>query len=241
MIILFMQKFSQYIPPEPKLIELIIKKRKWKGMTSSEIKNFREDYHIVSDKLPILAVADGVTQCLNPGDKYSIPSGAGEVSKIFCETAIEFAEKRYDSFCEKDLVEIFADANKKVGDFNREHNLTAETINYWDIDYYSATAAFALIRDGKLFWADLCDSRVAHLDKNAKPKFVSDDGFEILVKNRPDNWDSLDSKEKLLVHHKLRNQIDRNGQLIGYGVLTGEKHVTKYVKHGVRELVSGDY
>lgn len=79
-----------YISPSTRLKEMIAEKRGWQ--MTKEFKRLREDYFIQSKKFPIFAVADGVTLVVKPGRLYPNPSGAGEVAKILCKSAVKNSE-----------------------------------------------------------------------------------------------------------------------------------------------------
>ena len=109
----------------------------------------QEDYFVVSKKQPIFVVADGVSLDVTLGEKYPANSGAGEAAKIFCEAVINEAEKRYEEFDEKDLLEIFEIGNRLILEYNILHNRTQKSINYFDVDLFSATTSFLLIKNNR--------------------------------------------------------------------------------------------
>lgn len=194
----------------------------------------KEDYFLISKKYPIFVVADGVSLNFELGQEYSKKSGAGEASKIFCDVVITEAYKRYENFEEKDLEEIFELGNKAVLEYNvSQKRIGPEsghpTINYFDIDLFSATTAFLLIKEGKAYWWTLCDAGLRAFGANGQ-KFLSPGGWV----NFPKIWDEgKDEKEKIIIRHRDYRNVVKNGKLAGYGVVTGEKNAVKYLNKGV--------
>lgn len=206
----------------------------------------QEDFFVISKKYPIFVVADGVSLKSDSND-YPKTSGAGEAAKIFCETVVAAAEKRYRNFEENDLKEIFEIGNKAVLGYNVSQGMTGPesghpTINYWDKDLFSATASFLLIKENKAYWFSLCDSGVALFDKSGRRLFSSPDGWEICKKYLPQNWNKLNEKESVITRHKdYRNAVDLTGKLTGYGAVNGESAATLYLNAGVLDVNLGDF
>ena len=197
----------------------------------------QEDYFTISKKYPIFVVADGVSINYDNEKEYPKRSGAGEVAKIFCETVMAEAEKRYEEFSEADLQEIFKLGNKAVLEYNISQGRTEKTINYFDVDLFSATTSFLLVKGDKAFWWSLCDAGVLLCDKDGIQKFQSPDGWI----NFPKNWkEDRGDKEKIILRHKdYRNKVQA-GKLIGYGVVDGEESAIAYLNTGVVDLSEGD-
>lgn len=201
----------------------------------------QEDYSLTSKKYPIFVVADGVTLNFDNEKDYPKGSGASQAAKIFCETVITEAEKRYENFIKQDIKHIFNLGNEAVRKFNESQNRAADTINYWDKDLFSATTAFALIKDNKLYWWSLCDSGVMLFDKKGKKLFASPGGWVTCKKNLPKDWNTINEKEKVKMLHKdYRNVVDEGGAPIGYGVVDGEETATVYLNHSIIDTSPGD-
>jgi len=201
----------------------------------------QEDFLFFSNRYPIFVVADGVT--LNPGKgkRYPKKSGAFEAAKIFCQAVVSETEKRYENFKEKDLLEIFRAGNSDVRQYNISQGRTKRTINYFDVDLFSTTASFALIKNKKVYWFSLCDAAVAHFNKRGKRLFTSAGCWDICRGYLPKNWQEFSEKEKLIALHKnYRNKISQSGQLIGYGVINGEESAEFYLNKGVLKIKIGD-
>jgi len=191
----------------------------------------QEDYFIISKKYPIFVVGDGVSLNFDEGVKYPKKSGAGEATKIFCEAVVAEAEKKYDNFKEADIKGVFEAGNTAVSEYNLAQGRRKETINYFDYDFFSATAAFLLIKDEKAYWWSLCDSGVVAL-KDGKVCFQSPNGWI----NFPKDWnEGKYEKEKIISRHRDYRNATENGKLIGYGAITGEKSAINYLNSGVIE------
>jgi serine/threonine protein phosphatase PrpC len=196
----------------------------------------QEDYFSISKKYPIFIVADGVSLNTEGGAEYPKKTGAGEVAKIFCETVMFEAEKRYENFEVKDMEEIFNLGNKAVLDYNISNSRTKDTINYYDVDLFSATASFALIKNNKVYWFSLCDSGVVAL-RSGEIIFQSPDGWI----NFPKDWDeSKNKKEKIIIRHRDYRNAVKEGKLAGYGVVDGEEAASVYLNSGVLDIKNDD-
>lgn len=194
----------------------------------------QEDFFAISKKYPIYVVADGVTLNFDDENYYPKESGAGDVADIFCKSVILEAEKRFEDFSEKDLSEVFDVGNKAVAEYNKSCKITKENINYWNIDLFSATTSFLLMKDGKAFWWSLCDSGVAVFNKTGKKVFCSANNWDAITKLASG---IITEKEKVIsLHRDFRN----NPSGVGYGVTTGEETAKLYLSTGTLEVGEGD-
>ncbi|MBI2052270.1 MAG: protein phosphatase 2C domain-containing protein [Candidatus Sungbacteria bacterium] len=201
----------------------------------------QEDFLTVSKKHPIFAVADGVT--LEPGSDGVYPrvSGAGEAARIFCEVAVKEAERIYKNFGVPDLKKVFTKANAAVGKYNRAHGRFKDRLNYWDFDLFAATAAFLVVKDSTVYWAAICDSGAVRFKPPAQLVFKSDDKWNVIRENLPPDWLKIPKKERQKIIRKTyRNGVGFNNQLIGYGVVTGEKAAERYLNFGKFSVEGGD-
>lgn len=138
-------------------------------------KHPQEDSSAISRTLPIFAVADGVTldvlKLIEHAKAYPRPSPAGNVARIFCESLISSAEELYSSFDESCLHTTFHEANVAVDHYNTE---IGESVYAGNItNRYAATAAYAVLKERKVYWATLCDSFFLHCDKDLNVIFRS--------------------------------------------------------------------
>ncbi len=205
----------------------------------------QEDYLLVSEKFPIFVVADGVTLECNEQGEYPAESGAGELARVFCEAVIQVAEAKYETFIESDLKEIFSIANKAADQVNIAHGRVKGTLNYWDIDLFAATTAFALIKDNRLYWWTLCDAGIAVFDaqqyriyssplawpRERREKYLLSD---VTLKN------VTPPERRKMIRRVYRNGINAQGETIGYGVVTGEPAALAYLETGNLLLSQGD-
>lgn len=206
-----------------------------------------EDAFGTSKKYPIFVVADGVT--LFERDKngnYPDSSGAKIVADVFCEKSVEWVEKNYQDFNLEIIKKAFKYANKKIKEINRKADRTRKTINFFDFDFFHATAALAVIKKNKLFYGRIHDCQVAVIDRNGELKlFLSEPwkwkaGKRALAR-RPKNWKDLCEKEKVVYQHKYeRNGILKSSELVGYGALTGEEKALRYLEIDSIDLKKGD-
>jgi serine/threonine protein phosphatase PrpC len=98
-----------------------------------------------------------------------------------------------------------------------------------------------VIKDGNLYWGNVCDSGVAVVARHGVLKFRSDDGWSAFNATKPENWKSLSAREQTLFQRKNgRNRVDSGGKRVGYGTVNGESTVERYVDSGVFPLENGD-
>lgn len=215
--------------------------------TDEGLRHPPEDAFKVSKKYPIFAVADGVT--LMDRDKngsYPTPSGAKQVADAFCQNSVKWIEKNYQNLNIKIMKEAFKSANKVIEEINDKAGRTKETINFFDFDFFHATGALAVIKENQLFYGRIHDCWITALDKNDKIKLSLIEPWDWecgkrALARRPKNWKSLCVKEKTVYSHKYeRNRIWDNDELAGYGVLTGEEAVLRYLETGSLDLEKGD-
>lgn len=229
---------------EPVSREFLEKAARQLGLDLEEYKNYKhpqEDYLLVSKRYPIFAVADGITLELDKAGNYQNPSPAGELAKFVCESAVYAAEKIYDEFDEKKLVSVFKETNNAARLFNEKHGRTKDMVNYWDFDFFATTFVFALIKNDKIFWFNLCDSGIALFDFEGKKKFISPDCWPVMTKHLPENWKEIAPNErKKIIRRVYRNGLGKNGELIGYGVITGDPIAERYINWGILDVVPRD-
>jgi len=201
----------------------------------------REDFLAASKKLSIFAVADGVTLELNERGSYPKPSGAGAVAKIFCRAIVQEIEKAYSRLTVPGLKKVFAKANSAVAKYNRSHGRAPGRLDYWSYDLFAATAAWAAVKENQVYWSTLCDSSLACFDGHGRIKFKSPDCWETYRKNLPSDWTKLpEAERKKIARRVYRNGVNARGELIGYGVVTGEKAAERYLKYGRFTVDKGD-
>jgi len=245
----FFLYFPAYIDEKTK--DYYRKKLTYLGFLANEknlkrIKKIKEDAWEVSSKYPIFAVADGVTLRGKGKEYYPIPSPVLKVAKIFCQEAINFAERNYQNFSLREVKKVFEFTNRKIKEFNKKRGITKERkdFNYWDVDFYHCTAGFALIKDRKLYWGKICDSEISVYDKKGNLKFQSPSGG---VFNKSGPWDKEMAQfqqgtpeREAEARRVYRNRLDKRNKPYGWGALTGEKEALDYLNKGVINLAKGD-
>lgn len=233
--------FSIIEPVSRELLEIVARELGFNLEQYPAYAHPQEDYLLQSERHPIFAVADGVTLEPNLLNGYPNPSPAGEAAKLFCEAAVAKAEELYQKFSEERLVQVFRAGNRAVGALNTQHGRSKRNSNFWDFDLFAATAAFAVLKGYTLYWASICDSYVLHLGRGCAQKFRSPECWPKMHRHLPADWGSLDVVEqKKRIRKIYRNGIGRRGELIGYGVVTGEKAAERYLNHGSLTLEGGD-
>ncbi len=156
-------------------IRAFVEKRNLTEYITEDYRHPQEDYLAVSNQPPVFVVSDGVTlnfkKLIEDKIKYPDPSPAGQVAKIFCEAVIKNASDKYSDISAKKAVEIFKEANEEVKTYNKGVGLSDISGNI--TGYYSATGSFVVIKGAIAYWVSICDSFVAHFDKNMNLKFMS--------------------------------------------------------------------
>lgn len=134
----------------------------------------QEDYLITSNNPPVFGVADGVTldieKLIEENKKYPNPSPVGKVAKLFCKNIVESTKQKYNEFKEEDTHKVFKEANEAVGEYNKT---VGGNFSRNPTGFYAATGAFTVIKRKRAYWASICDSFVAHFDKEMNTKFAS--------------------------------------------------------------------
>ncbi|OGZ31895.1 MAG: hypothetical protein A2V69_00580 [Candidatus Portnoybacteria bacterium RBG_13_40_8] len=170
-----MKHFSISELPSKEAIQAFAKKEKIAEYLAQDYCHPQEDFLIVSDDPPVFVVSDGVTlniaKLIENNAKYPNPSPAGDVSRIFCEAVIKYAKEKYEIFSERDVADVFKYANGEVRKYNEGTGKSDISGNL--TGYYSATGSFAIIKNNKAYWASICDSFVAHFDREMNLKFMT--------------------------------------------------------------------
>ncbi|MDO8510274.1 MAG: protein phosphatase 2C domain-containing protein [bacterium] len=233
-----MNLFSVYMPISNELLKTIALRDGGKAVPRP-----KEDFFLTSNKYPIYVVADGVTLIPNERGNYPNPSGAGAIAKIFCESVISAAEKAYENFSEIALVDVFREGNQAAYEYNASEGRTKETVDYWQHDLFAATTAFGLIKENKLYWWSLCDAGVSIFNDRDERTFTSPPCWseKSRKKNLPQDWEKVPLIErKKILWQKYRNGVNEQGEVIGYGVVTGEETAERYLNRGTVELTEDD-
>ena len=103
--------------------------------------------------------------------EYPNPSPAGDVARIFCEAIVKDVKRKYETFGEGDTANVFKYANNEAYKYNEKVGRTDVSGN--PTGYYAATGSFAVIKDTKAYWSSICDSFIAHFDREMNLKFMS--------------------------------------------------------------------
>ena len=170
-----MKLFESIEQADQRAILAFAKEHKPDMKTAKTHSHPQEDYLLVSKIFPIFAVADGVTlsfkKFIGTNEPYPSPSPSGDVARIFCEIVIAEAEKRYEDFSEEDIKETFVAANNAVKEFNQQYGKSDISGN--STGFFSATGAFAVLKDSKVYFLTICDSQIRSFNNAARTMFRS--------------------------------------------------------------------
>lgn len=192
-----------------------------------------EDFYLASKKLPIFAVADGVTQSHFKNGKYAFPSGARESAEIFCKSVIKFLENNLN------IEKAFNFANEKIRGLNIKYGID-KRLNYVEYDWLDTVGIAGFIVKNKLYYGYVGDCGLIIFDKNNKKKFQAKDMVAPAVKRFKEmhkGWENFpQEKRTLIIHRDFRNNKNKKG----YGSFSGEEGVKNYYKFGVEKLNRND-
>ena len=195
-----------------------------------------EDFYLVSKKLPIFVVADGVTRSHFEDGRYANHSGARKAAEIFCKSVLSYLEETLDP---EKIKEAFDFANQKIKELNVEAGIDKK-LNYIEYDWLETVGVAGIILQNRLYYGYVGDCGLVIFDKDNKKKFQTEDMVSPAVKKFAEtykNWKNLASNQKkLIIHKELRNNPDKKG----YGTFSGEKGVENYYNIGYEKLEEGD-
>lgn len=205
-----------------------------------------EDFYLISEKLPIFVLADGVTQSHFRFGKYkggyAFPAGAKTAAQIFCYIVLEFFEGKLKSKNEKfeNLIEKSFDlANKRIKELNIAEGIDKK-MDFLEYDWFDTVGIAGFIVKDKLFYGFVGDCGLAIYDKNNRLKFQTKDMVVPAIKKARKNFKNFGKfslrQKALIMHRDFRNRLDGKG----YGSFTGEEEVKKYYKIGHKKLKPKD-
>lgn len=228
-------------PASSRLKKMVAERRGWNLKKSKGFEHLKEDYYLQSKKFPIFAMADGILLAIKPGSPYPVPSGAGEVAEMFCRSAVKYSEKIYYDFHKSNIADVFSISNAETEKYNKKRGRTKKTVNYFDTDYFGATAAFVLVKNSELFWGAVGDTKILLVNRNGKVKVASSDQVEPIERLAAKKFPHPKPQEKKIFQQRYyRNKIGKNGKLIGYGVIDGEPEALQYIESGRIKVKKGD-
>ncbi|OHA83942.1 MAG: hypothetical protein A2408_04240 [Candidatus Yonathbacteria bacterium RIFOXYC1_FULL_52_10] len=170
-----MQYLSILEQPTREAIKAFVEKRNLSEHLPDSYQHPQEDYLIASNSPQVFVVSDGVTlnfkRIIEGKAKYPNPSPAGEVAKIFCEAIVKGVSEKYDEFNAEKIIDVFTEANSAVSQYN--HRVGKSEVSGNPTGFYAATGSFVIIKNDKAYWASICDSFVAHFDKEMNIKSMS--------------------------------------------------------------------
>ncbi len=181
------------------------------------------------------AIADGVGlwEGIEYQGRYPKKSGSARIAMVFCDAFINHHKRNPNS----NLLAAFragnaAAARVNVGrskyDVFRKHN-----------GLFAATAAMAIVKGHQLEWAHVCDAGVAVITKSGKLKWLKDECRNSFPTPQDIRRYEL-SMWTLFFRTIVRNAITPDGKANGYGVVTGEPEVERYIERGTHQLLPGE-
>jgi serine/threonine protein phosphatase PrpC len=205
-----------------------------------------EDFYLVSKKLPIFVIADGVTQSHFRSGKhkgeYAFPAAARVAAQIFCYTILDFLEKELEQKKknpEKLIERAFDLANQKIKELNIAEGIDKK-LNYLEYDWFDTVGIAGFIIKDIVYYGSVGDCGLIIFDKENSLKFQTKDqvaSYLDKMKKLYKNWEDFSyNKKALIMHRDFRNRQDAKG----YGSFSGEKGVRKYYQVAHEKLDSGD-
>ncbi len=205
-----------------------------------------EDALLISKKIPVLAVADGVTQSHYKNGRYALPYGARLAARIFCKTTVSHLEKHVNikNASEKQIKsaikEAFNTANKKIRELNIKHGLVDKRMDYLQHDWFDTVGIAAVVVKNTLHYGFVGDCGLIIFNKNNKKIFQTKDMVRPAVKRYENMYPDFAAfpaeKRTLIIRRDFRNNPDKKG----YGSFTGEGNVQYYYAFGTKRLNKGD-
>jgi len=145
-----------------------------------------EDFFLASKKLPIFAVADGVT--MPAIEEAAEPSATKKAAIIFCREAVKYTEKNFTKLSKKNLKLAYKQANEKVKEINKKRDFKL-----------TAVAVLAAVKNKKIFTARLTDCGIA-LIRSGKIIFKTPEFWSELKKKKEIEYGVIGKDNHLLKH-----------------------------------------
>jgi hypothetical protein len=181
----------------------------------------RPDEDAIAAENGCVAVFDGVT--LLHQDPYPVPSPAAMAAQQGARTAVEYALAHAG---EADfLIGCFAAANRAIQRINRDLGITAETVDFLNVQYAAAVGAVACFDDPVIHYAHindcgvmLCKPNGSLIDELIVDKTAIAEYFAVM---RTEGRFNADSPEE---HVFVRRELVNNPKIqFSEYVLTGEE------------------
>jgi serine/threonine protein phosphatase PrpC len=213
----------------------------------------QEDALLVDNN--VFAVADGITRDpLGVTDftglskeealqTYPNPSPAKFAADAFVDGFVEYFRLNPNS---TDIKAAFEACNHKIATLNADKNPNPD---YLINDYWACVAAGAVVKDYKLYWGNVGDCNIRVLSSTGEVKLITTDSVANFDKhfhdeqNRPAEFDWRKPEWRRFVRQEYRNNSQKiaNGEVVGYGALTGELTARPFMNFGELDLMVGDY
>lgn len=208
----------------------------------------REDSFIIEDN--IFGVADGITRDpISPVDfdnlsmkkllkNYPRPSGAKMAADCFCKSFVDYIKSH--TINNQTAVNAFKFANIEIEKLNKRYN---PQIDYLVNDFYACVACGGIINKSILYWSSIGDAEIKVCDKKGNFKFESPNGVASFLKHvkiNPQEWGKPKRRREIRSQFRNNPNKKKNGRLVAYGALTGEKNAEYFIYSGKVNLSKGD-
>lgn len=205
----------------------------------------RSDKGSILVKENVFAIFDGVT--FPHQDSQLTQFIPKQVADLSAKTVVEYILQNKNQTNKLDLLkETIEVCNKKIKEFNTEHGITPDTVDYVQKQYAGVTGAFGFLEDNTFYFAQINDSGVMVFDseQNREVDFVLNQTpfIRYLNKRREEGTVEKDSvEEHKFVRSRLVNSpnIEFEGKKLWFGVLTGQDEATQFFRVGATSVRNG--
>ena len=195
----------------------------------------QEDFYQNMDN--IFVVSDGITHDLIDGF-YPNPSSSGSVANIICNTIVKElkdSNKEID-----DIKNAIEKANLEVKKFSENTKLYKERESN---GYTIGAAVFAVIviKEGKLLYGVLDDCYFSIFSNDLVDHPTLKSFVDKSAKYYDDNYDWSKPEDRKVWRKEYRNnELEKDGEKLGYGAIDGRRGYEKYVQYGDEVLKPND-
>ena len=192
-----------------------------------------EDAYAVNERNSVAAVADGVTLRVRMEytGEYPEQSGSRELARVFCESLTEDRQQY------SDIRSLFSHANHACTEVNA--NRSKYSVLSHQRNLFAATCAAVQIGDDSLEYVRLGDCGIAVVGADGALRY-NDNEYERYGPRAADICEYEEFFRTLLFRTVYRNAVDESGDLLGYGIVTGEPEAERYLIEGTIDLRHGD-
>ncbi|MDB5204212.1 MAG: hypothetical protein JWP09_240 [Candidatus Taylorbacteria bacterium] len=199
-----------------------------------------------------VALGDGVTRSRATDGTYPV-----HVAKVAPNTFLAAMLAEYCEFqggvLEMFLRNAFKKANETITIASEEQGVTSHTVDYGVTDYLGTTGVCLLVHEGRAALAYIGDPIALYLPKGGTPRLLTTDQlkpchrfgkphFSAMVSSTVSQKE-VNNRRTFWQRSQVRNNpaaIDPSGNLIGFGVLTGEPSALEFLQIVELQVQPGD-